>query len=132
MVSDAGQVSSFLTSAATIVALQKFLKTRDFYQQFVKAFPGSDKYAHWLIAGISSIVAAAGIHIVWNWDLLHGGQATATIPDLSSMVHGVTDWFKVYIMQHTIYEATTHKENEPTTITTTITPVINVNHGGTV
>lgn len=101
--SDGAQVMSYATSAATIVAIQKWLKTREFYGTFVAAFPGSDKYAHWLIAGVCSLVAAAGIHVVWNWNATAGGTALITIPDLTTLLHGVSDWFKVYISQHTIY-----------------------------
>lgn len=103
---DATEVVPYLTSAATIVYIQKWLKTQQPYQQFVKAFPGADKWAHWAMAGLSSLIASAGIHIVWNWDALHGGQVMFNLPDLSSLLHGVADWFKVYILQHTVYEAT--------------------------
>jgi len=104
--SDATEVVPYLTSAATIVYVQKWLKTRQPYQQFVAAFPGADKYAHWVIAGTASLVVAAGIHITWNWDALHGGAFSGTIPDLMTILHGLGDWFKVYVLQHTVYEAT--------------------------
>ena len=94
----------YLTSAATIVYIQKWLKTRDFYQQFVTAFPASDKYVHWLAAGAMSLVAAAGIHYTWTGSLVGGGQFNVVVPTLMAMLHGVSDWFKVYILQHTIYE----------------------------
>lgn len=100
-------VIPYLTSAATIVYVQKWLKTLEFYQRFVKAFPGADKYAHWVVAGAMSVIAATGIHWVWTGTLLNGGVLTINVPQLSDILHGVSSWFKVYITQHTIYEATT-------------------------
>lgn len=100
---DATEVVPYLTSAATIVFIQKWLKTRNFYQQFVTAFPGADKWAHWIAAGFMSLVAAAGIHLTWSYDPNAGGTFSGTLPDIMTMVHGVSDWFKVYILQHTIH-----------------------------
>lgn len=104
---DATEVVPYLTSAATIVALQKYLKTLDLYQRFVQAFPGADKYGHWFVAGICSLTAAAGIHVAWNWTAIAGGTAVFTIPPVMAMIHGLADFWKVFILQHTVYEATT-------------------------
>ena len=106
--SDATEVVPYLTSAATIVALQGWLKGRQFYQDFVTAFPSTDKYAHWLVAGAASLIASAGIHFVWSGTLAEGGTATFAVPGIIAIIHGVSDWFKVYILQHTIYK-TTHQ-----------------------
>lgn len=103
---DATEVVPYLTSAATIVAIQKWLKTTEFYAKFVAAFPGADKYAHWIVAGVSSIIAAAGIHLTWNWSATAGGTFSGTVPSVLDMLHGLADFFKVYILQHTIYEGT--------------------------
>lgn len=110
---DATEVVPYLTSAATIVAIQKWLKTRGAYAQFVTAFPLADKYVHWLVAGTGSLVAATGIHMVWNWDLIHAGTFSGTIPSVLDMLHGLGDWFKVYILQHTVYEATHQPPYQP-------------------
>jgi hypothetical protein len=101
---DATEVVPYLTSSATIVFIQKWLKSREFYQKFVAAFPGADKYAHWFVAGIMSLIAAAGIHYVWTGSLNEGGQLVLTIPAVGVIIHGLSDVFKVYILQHTIYE----------------------------
>ncbi len=108
--SDATEVVPYLTSAATIVYIQKWLKTRDVYNKLITAFPGADKYAHWFFAGLMSLIAAAGIHYVWSGTLSDfltgkGGLLTITVPSLIDMLHGASDWFKVYILQHTIYES---------------------------
>jgi hypothetical protein len=95
----------YLASAATVVQLQKWLKTRAFYQRFVTAFPGADKWAHWAFAAAASLISAVGIHIAVDWNMVHGGVITATIPNLQNILHGLWDWFTVYILQHTIYEA---------------------------
>jgi hypothetical protein len=106
---DATEVVPYLTSAATIVALQKWLKTRAWYQTLTQAIPGSDKWTHWLVAGVASFVASLGIHVVWDWDVIKGGQAVFTIPGFWDLAHGLADWWKVYILQHTVYEATSSK-----------------------
>jgi hypothetical protein len=110
---DTSAYGSIIFSAATIVAIQKWLKQQEVYARFVATFPGADKWAHWLIAGLSSIIAAAGIHVTWNWDVIKGGQFAGSLPSLMDMVHGILDWFKVYIMQHTIYESTHQPPFEP-------------------
>jgi len=103
---DATEVVPYLTSAATIVAIQKWLKTQDVYAKFVKAFPGADKWAHWTVAGVSSLFVAMGIHTVYNWNTQTGGQVVFVIPGLMVLIHGFGDFFKVFILQHTIYEST--------------------------
>ena len=102
---DATEVVPYLTSAATIVYIQKFLKSRQAYATFVHTFPGADKYAHWFMAGTMSLIASAGIHAVWNGSLTEGGTITIAVPTLLTMLHGTSDWFKVYILQHTVYSA---------------------------
>lgn len=110
---DATEVVPYLTSAATIVYIQKFLKSRQIYASFVKAFPGADKWAHWFMAGLMSLVAAAGIHWAWSGTLTEGGTLTIMVPTLAAIVHGVSDWFKVYILQHTIYGASHEPQYHP-------------------
>lgn len=104
----ATEVVPYLTSAATIVHLQKWLKTRAPYQALVRALPGADKWTHWLVAAVASLVASLGIHVVWDWDVIKGGQAVFTIPGAWDLLHGTIDWWKVYILQATVYEATSH------------------------
>ncbi len=103
---DATEVVPYLTSAATIVMVQKWLKTLQVYARFVEAFPGADRWAHWLVALVASLIAAAGIHIVWTGTFTEGGVATFNVPGVWAMVHGLGDWFKVFILQHTVYEST--------------------------
>lgn len=97
---DATEVVPYLTSAATIVYIQKWLKTKDVYQRFIAAFPTADKYAHWLVAGILSLLASTGIHYTWEGSLVNGSVLTFNIPTLMTLIHGTSDWFKVYILQH--------------------------------
>lgn len=97
---DASEVVPYLTSAATIAYVHKWLKTTDYYTRFVSAFPGADRYAHWFTAGIMSLVAAVGIHWTYTGTLSTGGTITFAIPPLVTLLHGMADWFKVYILQH--------------------------------
>lgn len=97
---DATEVVPYLTSAATIIYIQKWLKTRDVYRRFITAFPAADKYGHWLVAGVMSLVAAAGIHYTYIGTLETGGQLVFNIPAFTVIIHGISDWFKVYILQH--------------------------------
>lgn len=110
---DATEVVPYLTSAATIVAIQKWLKTQAVYAKFVAAFPGADKWAHWTVAAISSLSVAMGIHAVYNWNTETGGQIIFTIPGLIVLLHGAGDFFKVFILQHTIYESTHQPPFQP-------------------
>lgn len=112
---DATEVVPYLTSAATIVYIQEWLKQRQVYAQFVQAFPGTDKWAHWAVAGVMSLVAAAGIHWVWTGSLTNGGVLTIQIPDLTTVAHGVADWFKVYVLQHTVYKMMREPQWQPPT-----------------
>ena len=107
---DATEVVPYVTSAATIAYIQRWLKSKDVYHRFVKAFPGTDKWAHWAVAGFASLIAAAGIHWVWNGTMTEGGTLTIQIPSAVILAHGMADWFKVYILQHTIHDATKNKE----------------------
>jgi hypothetical protein len=102
-----------ISSALTIVYIQKWLKQRQFYAKFVKAFPGADKYAHWIAAGIMSAVFAAGIHYTWMYDADSGGQVVISIPAVNAVVHGLIDWFKVYIIQHYGHDVTRHGPYNP-------------------
>ena len=52
-------VLPYLTSAATIAYIQKWMKDTENYQRFVKAFPGADVYAHWFAAAIMSCLPLA-------------------------------------------------------------------------
>jgi len=110
---DATEVVPYLTTAATIVYIQKWLKTKPAYAGFVKAFPAADKWAHRFVGGVGAFIMALGIHLTWNWSMDTGGAAHFTIPSLWSMIHGGSDWFKVYILQHTIYESTTRTPYTP-------------------
>lgn len=102
---DASEVVPFLTSAATIAFLQKMLKQTQPYAQFVQAFPGADKWAHRTFAAVASLLVAAGIHITWNWNAASGGAFSGTLPSLLDALHGLGDFWKVYILQHTVYSA---------------------------
>jgi hypothetical protein len=104
---DVTEVVPYLTSAATIVYIQKWLKTRDVYQRFIIAFPTTDKYAHWFVAGLMSLIASAGIHYTWSGNLQAGGSFTILVPSFFGILHGISDWFKVYILQHFGHDAVT-------------------------
>lgn len=104
MPGEATEVVPYLTSAALIFYAQKFLKTRTSYGHFVKAFPAADKWAHRFIAGFGALIAATGIHFTFNYDIVQGGTAHFTIPDLWTMVHGIGDWVKVFTLQQFAYD----------------------------
>jgi hypothetical protein len=110
---DATQGVSYLTSAATIVFLQKWLKSTEPYARFVAAFPGAGKWAHWTVAGLMSLVASVGIHAVWTGTFENGGTLTFTIPTAAQIVHGLSDFWKVYIIQHLGYAATNQPAYAP-------------------
>lgn len=100
---DLTEFGSATTAAATIVFIQKWLKTKRVYAIFVQEFPGADKWAHRFVGAVGAIIAAAGIHITFNYNADVGGTFSGTIPSLTNMVHGLYDWYRVYIFQHAIY-----------------------------
>jgi hypothetical protein len=106
---DATEVVPYLTSAATIYFIQQQLKQLAAYRTFVQTFPGADKWAHWLVAGLMSAGAAAGIHIVWTcslcsvWDPNKGGDALVHVPSVFDLMHGLSDWWKVFVLQQATY-----------------------------
>jgi hypothetical protein len=110
---DVSEVVPYFTSAATIVFVQKALKQTQLYARFIQAFPGADKYAHWFVAGLGSLIAAEGIHITYGWTVATGGTISFAVPGLAALLHGFSDWFKVYILQHTIYSSTHEPPYQP-------------------
>ena len=109
---DVNVFAPFFFSTATIVLAHKWLKTTSSYTVFVHAFPGADKWAHRAAAGFGSLIAAAGIHYTWNWDIQTGGELHAHIPGLLGMIegvlHGGKDLFKVYVSQEMLYQMSRH------------------------
>lgn len=103
---DATEVVPFFTTAATIVAVQKLLKNTSQYRRFVVAFPGADKWAHWTFAVIASFIGAGYIHVTWNWTAIAGGQVLFGLPSVVTLWHASGDFFKVFIMQLTVYQST--------------------------
>lgn len=106
---DANEVVPFLTSAAAIYFVQKFLKNRPSYAEFVKAMPGAAKWAHRTVALIGSLIAAVGIHYTYNGTLHAGGTVSIVIPGLWDMIHAGSDVAKVFILQQYAYETTKPK-----------------------
>lgn len=100
------EVVPYLTSAAMIYFVQKYLKSTSTYAQFVKALPGAAKWAHWLVAGIGSVVAAVGIHFTITGSADTGWSGTFNIPDVWTMLHALWDVTKVFVLQQWAYETT--------------------------
>lgn len=103
---DATEVVPYLTSAVLIVYAQKFMKTRDVYIKFVESMPGADKWAHRLIAAIGVAVSAAGIHYTYMGDYTTGWIVHINIPDIWTVLHGLTDFVKLYTLQQFAYDVT--------------------------
>ena len=127
---DASEVVPFLTSAATIMYVQRWLKSRNAYAVFVQAMPGLDKWAHWAVAALGSLIAAAGIHITFAGDYSHGWAFQGTIPDLMSVVHGAGDWANVYILQEWAYDTTRRPMTMPHDVPSGMTPLPVLTPGG--
>ena len=112
--SDATEVVPFLTSAAVIVYIQKFLKssslTSDMYAKYVAMVPGADKWAHRIIAGIGSFIAALGIHMTFAGDFSHGWNFAGTIPNGWELLHASADFIKVFALQQWAYDSSRRPE----------------------
>jgi hypothetical protein len=99
---------STFTSGFIIFKIQQFLKSLAVYRRFVEAFPGADKWAHRIIAGALSLVAASGIHYTLDGacSFSDGCHGTFSIPNGWTMLHGLWDWLQVYIVQQGSYDMT--------------------------
>lgn len=106
---DNTEVVPYLTSAALIVYVQRWLKSRDFYQAFVGAMPGADKWAHRLVAGVGALLMALGIHYTFTGDMQAGWQLHLSIPALWTLLHTAGDFVKEYVLQQMIFDGTKDK-----------------------
>ena len=103
---DATEVVPFLSGAAAIMYVQRWLKSFDWYAAFVRAVPGADKWANRIVAGVGSLIVALGIHWAFSGNLIEGGTLTVQIPKLVELSHGFFDWGKLYVLQQWAYEST--------------------------
>ena len=101
---DQTEVVPYMTTAAGIYFVQKYLKTRPVYANLVQALPGAAKWAHRAVALVGSLIAAVGIHFTYNGTLQAGGTLLFTIPSLWDMAHAVSDVGKVFLLQQWGYE----------------------------
>lgn len=109
-----------------IFKLQQVLKARQNYQRFVTTFPGADKWAHRIIAGAFSLLAASGIHYTLDGgcSFADGCRGTFSIPDGMTLLHGLWEWTKVYMVQQGWYDFTsTPKPAMAASTAHTINPV---------
>lgn len=112
VVGDATEVVPYLTSAALIMFAQRALKGFAWYQNFVRAMPGADKWAHRIVAGAGSLIAALGIHVAFTGDILTGGTFQGTYPNIFEMLHGLGDWVKVFALQQWAYDSSRRPEEQ--------------------
>lgn len=111
--------TSTLISSALIFYAQQWMKERGGYQAFVTAFPGADKWAHRVTAGLFALIAAVGIHYTLDGacSFADGCRGTFEIPDGWTVLHGVWEWAKVYVGQQALYDMTrtTRPNSQPST-----------------
>ena len=109
---DVTEVVPYLTSGLVIMYAQRVLKGMPWYQNFVRAVPGADKWAHRVFAGSASALAAAGIHLTFTGSLLTGGEIHGTYPNIFEMLHGLGDWVKVFAIQQWAYDSSRRPEEQ--------------------
>jgi hypothetical protein len=107
---DVSEVVPYLAAAATIVYIQKWLKSFGWYSALVQAIPGADKWAHRTVAGVGSFIAAVGIHLSFSGDWTAGWTFHGSIPDGWTLLHASGDWFKVYVLQQYTYDSSRRPE----------------------
>lgn len=100
------EIVPYLSGAASVMYVQRWMKTRAVYQRFVREFPVADRYAHLLIASIGSLVVAVGIGYKWDWTPAAGGGLYIAVPAWEVLRHGAWDWFNVFVLQQGWYDAT--------------------------
>jgi hypothetical protein len=109
---DVTEVVPYLTSGLMIMYAQRMLKGFGWYQNFVQAVPGADKWAHRVFAGSASAIAAAGIHLTFTGSLMTGGEIHGTYPNIFEMLHGLGDWVKVFAIQQWAYDSSRRPEEQ--------------------
>ena len=102
----ATEIVPFLTTAALIVYAQKWLKSTGLYGAFVEKMPGADKWAHRLVASIGALWTALGLDFAYDGSGDAGYTFRLITPATVTMLHGLGDFAKVYVMQQVVYDAT--------------------------
>jgi len=106
----ATEIVPYLTTSLAIVYIQKAMKyswlTRSAYDSFVSHVPGADKWAHRLVAAVGALWVALGLHFVYEGAPDVGYQFHLITPAVTSMLHGVGDFVKVFLLQQGMYDAT--------------------------
>ena len=108
----AGEVPTYLGSAMVIMYVQRAIKSREWYQAFVKAVPGADKWAHFLVAALGSL-AAVGLTYKLDYDAAKGGTVVLNLPALGAALHALKDFLFTYGSQQVLYESTRKPEAVP-------------------
>lgn len=104
------EVMPYLTTSALIYFAQKWMKQMPWYAKFVEVMPGAAKWAHRLIAGLGSVIAAVGIHISVEGDADHGWKILTTIPALIVLLNVSWDAVKTFTLQQMIYDVSKPKQ----------------------
>lgn len=102
----AAGATPYLTAAGLVVYAQRWMKTQDAYREFIVAFPGADKWAHRAVAAVGALAAAIGIHWTYTGAWETGWQIHLAIPAGWTLLHGLTDFTKVFVLQQLAYDAT--------------------------
>lgn len=99
-------LSPYLITGGLIVYAQRWMKSFQWYQQFVKAVPGADRWAHRIVAAVGSLLGALGIVLTWQGDPLTGWTVTAAVPALSVLLRGGLNFLVTFGTQQIIYDMT--------------------------
>jgi hypothetical protein len=86
---DPNPLRDWIASGMALYYLQKWLKGRKAYANFVTVFPGADKWAHRFVPFAGAILATLGIHYTWNGTIVGGAEIIVTLPPLQQMVAGL-------------------------------------------
>lgn len=107
---DPSPLRSMTLSAIAIVYVQKWMKRRAWFQRFIVAFPGANKYAHRVVAATGALLTMAGVHYTFAGTLLGGATYTIQLPPLQQMIsallHSSVDFGGIFGLQQVIYDAT--------------------------
>lgn len=115
---DPSPLRSMTLSAIAIVYVQKWMKRRPWFQRFIVAFPGANKYAHRVVAAAGALLTMAGVHYTFSGSVLGGATYTIQLPPLqqmiSSLLHSSVDFGGIFGLQQVIYDATRQPPYPPT------------------
>jgi hypothetical protein len=96
-------------ASAVVFYLMRWMKTQEWYQNFVTSFPAADRWVYRGVAIVLSLITSIGITSIWQADPNTGGWIlTLNIPSPEALWNNFStiNWATIFGAQQVIYDAT--------------------------